>query len=288
MATILSIAGKGSELTANEYDENIKQETRAVTGNDNVVTGDNRATCEYTGSGGHTLSVPDGSTLVGAEDTGDFEVTVKHGGAGALTVGFATGNTCDGVDADLTLRPNESVKLKYGSVADDWMVIGMALPKGTAGYILRDDGTNDLPQWSLPVVDALRYRSTDINHTSSGNWVTLALNSETRDPTNALSSTTTITVPSGYTWMKVQGNVRFDSNATGVRAVRLVDSIGNNLSPGVQTLLPAGTSSVFDVPLESYWVAVVAAETYSVEALQSSGGTLAILADYTYLNVEFK
>jgi hypothetical protein len=169
-----------------------------------------------------------------------------------------------------------------------WYTTGLYPPTGTSGYTLRYDGTNQLPQVHRPVVAALRYRSTDIDHTQSGDWVQLALNLELYDHDSILNSTTTITVPSGYTWMKVQGNIRWDGNATGVRAVRLVDSGGSNLTPSVQTYIPAASSVVLDVPFESYWVPVTGAETYSIETLQSSGDPLAIRLGSTYLNVEFK
>ena len=125
MTTILTAAGKGAKLTPTEADALFYREVNPQAGNYTVDTGDNLATIEYTGSGGHSITLPDASTLLAAEDTGAFETRIKNGGTGTLTVAFNTGDTADGVDADITLQINDCITLKCGSVTDDWMIVSL-------------------------------------------------------------------------------------------------------------------------------------------------------------------
>lgn len=123
MPKILTAAGKGAELTPTEADSLFYREVNPQSVSYTVDTGDNLATIEYTGAGGHTITLPDVSTLLAAEDTGAFMVRIKHGGTGTLTVARGTGNTIEGAAANITLNENGCVTLKAGSVADDWMVV---------------------------------------------------------------------------------------------------------------------------------------------------------------------
>lgn len=140
MPEIITAAGKGAELTPTQADSLFYREVNPQSGNYTVDTGDNLATVEYTGSGGHTITLPDASTLLAAEDTGAFMVRIKHGGTGTLTVARDTGDTVDGGAANITLIENGCVTLKCGSVADDWMVLdnyydfGTHQSAGASGY----------------------------------------------------------------------------------------------------------------------------------------------------------
>lgn len=272
MATLITRAGNAAALSANQHDENLKRETNPQSGNYTVVADDNRATVEYTGTGSHTITLPDVSTLLAGEDTGDFQVTIKNNGTGKVTVAPAALNTLDGVDEDYVLLVDESVTLKAGSVADDWMVVSM---------------------YRNPVVGAYLYTNAT-QSIATATWTGLNHNTVVYEHVECVASSgsparTVITVPAGYSWMRVTSSAMFDSNATGARAMRLVTGAEAELTPPVQASMGAATdATAVVVNLDSGWISVTPADTYNVQVWHNRGSALDVRANYTRTTVEFQ
>lgn len=274
MATIITRAGKGSALSADEYDENLNQETNAQSGNYTVTTADNRSTVEYTGSGSESITLPDASTLLAAEDTGAFQVTVKHGGSGTLTIAFNTGDTVDGVDVDLTLQPDESVTLKCGSVTDDWMIV------------------ND-----HRLVTGIRaYRTANQAHDSgsSGTWDTVIYNVVTNGFNHGTALNTTsglITLPTWARYFKVNAALGFTAHATGAyRSIALAtgsDTDGSTIFEYGTRFAPTA-AFVTPVTVNTGWIPASVAASFYVLSYQDSLTALEMVATYMKLYVEFK
>lgn len=122
MSSIITRAGKGSALTHNEMDTNLKTGAQAKTGAYTVVEGDNRDTVECSGT--FAVTMPDVATVAAAADTGDFEVTIKNTGSGVITIDRTTGaDTIDGTAADLTLAANDFYTLKTNQAGDGYNII---------------------------------------------------------------------------------------------------------------------------------------------------------------------
>ena len=120
MPTIIDFGSKGAALSGVEYDTNLTLPVTPVTGTPFTVLGShNRDTLELK-SGAEVVNLTAYATLI-AEDTGDFEVTIKNRSGGVATISAAGVETFDGVDADLTLADGDSITLKAGSVAGDFM-----------------------------------------------------------------------------------------------------------------------------------------------------------------------
>lgn len=128
MATLITRAGNAAPLNANQHDENLKRETNPQSGNYTVAADDNRATVEYTGTGGHTITLPDASTLLASEDTGDFQVTIvnRSGNSSSVIIGRTGAGTINGAASNFTLYVNEAATFKCGSTTDDWMIVSQS------------------------------------------------------------------------------------------------------------------------------------------------------------------
>lgn len=128
MATLITRAGNAAPLNANQHDENLKRETNPQSGNYTVAADDNRATVEYTGTGGHTITLPDASTLLASEDTGDFQVTIvnRSGNSSSVIIGRTGAGTINGASSNFTLYVNEAATFKCGSTTDDWMIVSQS------------------------------------------------------------------------------------------------------------------------------------------------------------------
>lgn len=96
--TIRTRAGKGSELTITEGDDQIKTPIVAKTGAYTVVYTDNRAIIECTGT--FTITLDDAATIIAACETSDFSTTIKNAGSGVITIATTGANT---IDAQSTL-----------------------------------------------------------------------------------------------------------------------------------------------------------------------------------------
>lgn len=296
MATILTRAGKASALAASEYDDALKRETNTEAGAYTVVAADNRSTVEYTGSGGHTITLPDCSTIKSSEDTGDFQVTIKHGGTGALTVDFAASDTVDGTDEALTLAASEVITLKAGT-GDDWMITSRCIPDGTAGYVMRMGVIN--PAWQPPVIGALVHRDSSANVDNGWDYNVNLVGTVIYETVECVSNvtategaTTIITVPSGYSWMQVSGIVQFAANATGARGAQVLQTNATGdtdvaLVPPQMVLFGgvglSGTPT--RIPFATGWIQVNAGEYYKLGTYQNSGGVLSI--EGTHMRVKF-
>lgn len=272
MATLITRTGKGSALNTSEHDENMKRETNPQSGDYTILADDNRACVQYTGSGGNTFTLPDVSTLLAAEDTGDFIVTLKHNGTGTLTIAPAALNTIDSVDRDVVLQPTECLTLK-GAGSDNWLVVGAV--RTPAGLLM--------------------YKTVDTGAAASGfNTVTFGVNTtDVYDTVDAHTGGNNYwTVPVGYTWMRVVGQVAIYADATGIRGANLYDNTaGTNLTPRVRTLVPtAGSGTDTIVQINSGWLQVTAGNNYVLQGYHSGSTdpTLTYSATDTWVMVEFK
>lgn len=93
------------------------------------------------------------------------------------------------------------------------------------------------------------------------------------------------TIPTGMTgaW-RVSAHVAWDANATGIRAVHLIESDG---SPTLVYSTHQASGTGDSTEGFSAVMTLTAGVTYQFEVYQSSGGNLNILGNYTYISAEF-
>lgn len=105
-------------------------------------------------------------------------------------------------------------------------------------------------------------------------------------------TTTVITVPSGYTFMKIVANIHFTNNATGLRGISVysTNSSGDtetDLIPVVFVTSDSASSTVqTSMQVDTGWRRVSAGQYYKVATYQTSGGVLSIL-NGSWFSVEF-
>ena len=118
MSDLTTRSTKGSALTHNEMDANLKQSTQTKAANYTVVEGDNRDSIDVTATA--TITLPDAAAIVSASDTADFEVTIKCL-SGTTTIARLTGtDTIDGTAANITLQVNESNTFKVNQAGNGY------------------------------------------------------------------------------------------------------------------------------------------------------------------------
>jgi hypothetical protein len=78
-------------------------------------------------------------------------------------------------------------------------------------------------------------------------------------------------------WYEVSGQVPYTGNATGVRDIRLQLN-GSTLVPGGRLTQPAGAAVSFSIGLPSVMVELDVGDYLELQAFQTSGGALALLA----------
>ena len=170
------------------------------------------------------------------------------------------------------------------------------LAVGSEGYILRSDGTD--PTWQRPVYGGRAYRGSDAS-IANATWEGLSYPTEVYDYASCLSNpagTTVIPVPSGVSLMRVETQIGWEVDSTGDRLARLhtgsTGGAGSALTPTVQMRHSAnnassGTGGIYF--MSSGWVTVTPAATYHIDVFHTkSSGALLVLADLTWLSVEFK
>lgn len=92
------------------------------------------------------------------------------------------------------------------------------------------------------------------------------------------NGTSRLTVPAGVTKVRVTAQVRFASNATGRRAVRLLKNGSAAYQGCAETIAPAATGAVTIVNVASPPLSVAAAQYFEVQVYQNSGGALNVEA----------
>lgn len=165
-----------------------------------------------------------------------------------------------------------------------------AFPTGTAGYMLRSDGTDTA--WTQPVYGIRAYRGTNQSHGTSNTHVAVVFDTETYDHGTAINASTgLISVPTGYTWYKVNCTVEFAANTTGYRSLALAtttDSSGSTRFERGDTNNAATGGLTTRLNINTGWIPSSVASSFYVMAFQNSGGALNMLADQTKLYVEFR
>src|SRR3990172_9118062 len=117
--TLRDIAGVA--LTYSQLDNNFKLETNPKSADYTTLKSDNRSTIEYTGTGGHTVTLPTAATILSLVDTADYQVVIKNSSnSGIVYVAAASGDTIDSVSAVRSIPPQGSLLLKVGSVSTNW------------------------------------------------------------------------------------------------------------------------------------------------------------------------
>ena len=153
MPTILTRAGKGSELTHNELDANFKRTVTAVTTTYQVLAADNRSLIECSHA-----STPFTVTMItvanaAAEDTGDFETTFFNINAAVVSIDGSGSETINGATDAITLKQWDSVTIKLNNAGTGWNTVSRVGDLGavdvdsitSGGNIVSDtDSTDDL------------------------------------------------------------------------------------------------------------------------------------------------
>ncbi len=128
MPTLLTRAGKGTELTHTELDANFKRTvlqkttTYAVLGSDNngVIEG-NHASTPF------TITLGDATTML-LEDTGSYVVTITNVGVAAVTVAPAGSDTINGITESYILHTHDTITVQVNSAGDGYNTLGKGVP----------------------------------------------------------------------------------------------------------------------------------------------------------------
>lgn len=121
MSTITTRAGKGSELSYTEGDNNLKIQATAKTADYTLLIGDNRDVVEFNGTS-LTATLPVAATIVAAANTTDYEVTIKNNHSTSLTVARSSTDTIDGATS-YTLGQYESATFKVNQAQSGYNVL---------------------------------------------------------------------------------------------------------------------------------------------------------------------
>lgn len=189
------------------------------------------------------------------------DVTIANTGATTIGAGKVTeamqvlaDNTTQNVSTSkhgyAPKAPNDATKFLNGAGA-------YAVPAGSTGA-------------SLLLTELQRSTNQSIanNTTTSISWDTSAI----RDDVGAFSagSPTLVTVPVGYTRVKITVNLNWASNSTGVRFVIALKNGATVTQPSV--IVAAAFESC--ATATSPWLTVTAGDTLEIQVRQSSGGNL--------------
>ena len=238
MTTIITRAGKGSALTATEFDTNHKRGAQTKSGNYTVVGSDNRDTIEVTAAATITLTAC--ATLT-SDDTGDFEVTVKNKHTGYITVARSSTDTIDGATSYI-VNPGCSATFKINQASDGFNVVSQENTKAVCFDVTKSStqaiSSTDpvLVTWETENIDSHGYfASNKFTPLSAGKYyfyATLYTNSILGDICSV------IIMKNGSTVIGQHYSYR--------------DSLGNQESAGVSAIADAnGTTDYFEVYTDS-------------------------------------
>jgi hypothetical protein len=129
---------------------------------------------------------------------------------------------------------------------------------------------NTSPEYSVRV-----YNNADFLHDSSGNFLSITLNSERRDTHgyhSTVTNTSRLTVPANCDgWYIISGGALFEANATGVRGLR----VRLNGSTYIQEILLNNLGASFGTRVQITTQYYLSAGDYiELQAYQNSGGNL--------------
>lgn len=266
MTTIRTRAGKGSALSATEYDDAVKRTPVAKSSNYTLDASHNREVHELGGSI-TTVTLPVVSRSF--TETGDWFITLINTLDTTITIG-RNGQTIDGASADITLNGKDKITIWMNSTYDGF-------------YTNRRS-------WS-PYYAVTAYRTTNIS-IPNATYTDLPFTSETHD-SGSLHDTSVnpelFVAPSWATKMRMTGTIRWENNTTGVRGFRVVTSAGANLTPNHVVQEPGGADIAVTVNISTGLLNVTGGASYKIQVYQNSGGNLAILGIFngTYVTVEF-
>lgn len=128
MARIIDRIGKGSALTAAEYDSaldilhGINEPQTGAT--HTIDVNDQGKTIEYSNASAIAVTLPAISTVSGSNiDTSDFAVTLKNIGAGVVTATCGGADTFDDGSTTQTLNQYESVTIQTDNTLGKWNIL---------------------------------------------------------------------------------------------------------------------------------------------------------------------
>lgn len=304
MPTIRTAAGKGAKITPNEADSNMKRTPVEKTA-DYILDATHNREFHYLTTSVATVTLPDISAIT--IETGDWEITLYNTLSTSVTVDSNSQNI-NGAASNLTLAPGQVVTLCADATPDgfytktfkdptttrgDLMVRGASslsrLAVGNSGYFLRSDGTD--AAWAVPYYAVTAYRTTNIS-IPNNTYTDLPFTSETHDSGSlhdTASNQELFVAPSWATKMRINGVVRFNTNATGARSVRIVDSTGASTVPNFILIVPTSSGSDLTISICSGFISVTGGVSYKIQVSQNSGAALDVVSsnNETYVTVEF-
>lgn len=266
MTTIRTRAAKGSALSATEYDNAVKRAPVAKSSNYTLDASHNREVHELGGSI-TTVTLP--VVSISFTETDDWFITLINTLDTTITIG-RNGQTIDGASADITLNGKDKITIWMNSTYDGFYTNRKA--------------------WS-PYYAVTAYRTTNIS-IPNNTYTDLPFTSETHDSGslhNTASNPELFVAPSWATKMRINGVVRFNTNATGARSVRLVDSTGASTTPNFILVVPTSSGSDITISICSGFINVTGGMSYKIQVSQNSGAALDVVGsnNETYVTVEF-
>lgn len=162
------------------------------------------------------------------------------------------------------------------------------LPVGTAGYILRSDGTD--PAWSTPYYACTAYRTTNdsIPNNSFTNMYFLSesFDSGTIHDVAVPANSHLFAAPSWATKMRMTGIIQWEANINGTRGFAVYDAADNLTTPVHSIQAPAaGVGVVSTNEIATGLLPITGGTSYKIKVYQNSGGLLNVGA--SYVTVEF-
>ena len=305
---LVSRSGKGSTLTAADYDQNIEGLNSAS----ETITS---ATHEilYTDHG--KLIELDNATMVCTLDSvsdiqtamdssvSDFRVTLKNINAAMASVIRSASDTIDDA-ATIYLRFNESVTLQTNAAADGWAIVGnrdsttsaegdiivgntsgrpKKLTVGTAYQALRSDGTN--PVWS-EWYGCLAYLTSAQSLANDTNTQLVFDVASYNTPTIwSAVSPRRFTIPSNVTLVKITAGVVIEANATGRRLIKILKN-GIPFVGGASSSVNAVSGGATRMSVTTAIVTTVATDYFECFVYQDSGVALDLSESESWMGME--
>ncbi|MEN8171428.1 MAG: hypothetical protein ABFS03_00960 [Chloroflexota bacterium] len=253
MSNLVTRGTKGSALTHNEGDTNLKKGAQTKALSYTVVEGDNRDSIDCTAT--LTITLPDAAIIAAAADTGDFEVTLNNTAANTMTITCVTGtDTIAGSTSDFVLTAIDSVTLKvnqagngYNIVAGGVTATGQVLTSPTitgdvTGSVINletpvattsgstVDFTSTVPTWAKKVnilLDRVGVSGTDDIYMRMGVGGTLETTGYDHVMTRVDTSATQTWQQSGNLYAPLTYNTGANDAVRGVVSLHLIDSSTN-------------------------------------------------------------
>lgn len=129
---VIDRSGKGSALTATEYDSNVSSMSgvnEPQTGTTHTIdVNDQNKTLEYTNASAIAVTLPSIASVTGANlHTDDFKVTIKNIGAGLITITRGSTDTFDDGSTTKKISTGQYITIQTDNGLTKWNVIEQSL-----------------------------------------------------------------------------------------------------------------------------------------------------------------